>query len=250
MMSDGVRAVDISADFRLKDISEYRDWYEVDHPYPELVEEAVYGLPELGREDIAGAKLVANPGCYPTAAILAIAPAVSAGAHRIRCDRGREIGRVGHRPQGLGRLPLLGGKREPESLLDGRSQAHAGDRPGDAAAPTPSAEPRVTFIPHLVPMTRGILTTCYAPLKSGVSVDRPDAVVREAYESFYADAPFRPRDGSPAGDQAHIGQQRLPRVPDGRRQDGTARSGELHRQPGERCGRPGRAEYEPDVRHG
>ena len=54
----------------------------------------------------------------------------------------------------------------------------------------PSAEPRVTFIPHLVPMTRGILTTCYAPLKSGVSVDRPDAVVREAYKSFYADAPF------------------------------------------------------------
>ena len=79
MLSNGVRAVDISADFRLKDMSEYTDWYQVGHPHPELVEEAVYGLPELGREDIAGAKLVANPGCYPTAAILAIAPALKAG---------------------------------------------------------------------------------------------------------------------------------------------------------------------------
>ena len=189
MMSDGVRAVDISADFRLKDISEYRHWYQVDHPYPELVEEAAYGLPELGRDDIAGAKLVANPGCYPTAAILAIAPAISAGLIEsdVIVDAKSGVSGAGRKVsvdylysevnENLKAYSLGGHRHMPEVSQEMRRL-------------DPSAEPLVTFIPHLVPMTRGILTTCYAPLKSGVPVDRLDAVVREAYESFYADAPF------------------------------------------------------------
>ena len=189
ILSNGVRAVDISADFRLKDISEYGDWYQVDHPYPELVEEAVYGLPELGREDIARAKLVANPGCYPTAAILAIAPAVSAGLIEtdVIVDAKSGVSGAGRKVsvdflysevnENLKAYSMGGHRHMPEVVQEIRRL-------------DPSAEPRVTFIPHLVPMTRGILTTCYATLKPGLPHGGLQAAVREAYESFYEDAPF------------------------------------------------------------
>jgi N-acetyl-gamma-glutamyl-phosphate reductase len=189
ILSNGVRAVDISADFRLKDISEYRDWYEIDHPYPELVEDAVYGLPELGRDDIAGAKLVANPGCYPTAAILAIAPAVSAGLIEadVIVDAKSGVSGAGRKVSVDYLYSEVNENLKAYSMGGHRHMPEIGQ---EMRRLDPSAEPRVTFVPHLVPMTRGILTTCYAPLKSGVSADRPEAVVREAYESFYADAPF------------------------------------------------------------
>ena len=196
MLSNGVRAVDISADFRLKDMSEYTDWYQVDHPYPELVEEAVYGLPELGREDIAGAKLVANPGCYPTAALLAIAPAVSAGLVEadVIVDAKSGVSGAGRKVsvdflysevnENLKAYSMGGHRHMPEVVQEMRRL-------------DPSVEPRVTFVPHLVPMTRGILTTCYAPLKPGVSREGLGSAVREAYESFYADAPFAHLAASP-----------------------------------------------------
>ena len=190
MLSNGVRAVDISADFRLKDMSEYAEWYQVDHPHPELVEDAVYGLPELGREDIAAAKLVANPGCYPTAAILAIAPALKAGLIEadVIVDAKSGVSGAGRKVsvdylysevnENLKAYAMGGHRHMPEISQEMRRI-------------DPSTEPRVTFIPHLAPMTRGILATCYAPLKSGVSSgDGLEAAVREAYESFYADAPF------------------------------------------------------------
>ena len=79
VVADGIRAIDISADFRLKRVDEYEEWYKAVHPCPEYLEEAVYGLTELNRDDVASARLVANPGCYPTAAILALAPALKAG---------------------------------------------------------------------------------------------------------------------------------------------------------------------------
>ena len=79
LINQGVKAIDISADFRLKDIAEYEEWYGAKHPYPDLVKEAVYGLPELNRDPISRARLIANPGCYPTSAILALAPAIYEG---------------------------------------------------------------------------------------------------------------------------------------------------------------------------
>ena len=189
MMTDGVRAVDISADFRLKDISEYRDWYQVDHPYPDLVDEAVYGLPELGRDDIAGAKLVANPGCYPTAAILAIAPAVSAGLIEsdVIVDAKSGVSGAGRKASVDYLYSEVNENLKAYSMGGHRHMPEIGQ---EMRRLDPSSEPRVTFIPHLAPMTRGILATCYAPLKPGVSGDRPEAVVREAYEDFYDDAPF------------------------------------------------------------
>ena len=189
MMSDGVRAVDISADFRLKDISEYGDWYQVDHPYPALVEEAVYGLPELGRDDIARAKLVANPGCYPTAAILAIAPAIGAGLIESDVIVDAKSG-----VSGAGRKVsvdfLYSEVNENMKAYSMGGHRHMPEIAQEMRRLDPSAEPRVTFIPHLAPMTRGILATCYAPLKPGVPGDDTEGVVREAYRSFYADAPF------------------------------------------------------------
>jgi N-acetyl-gamma-glutamyl-phosphate reductase len=189
MLSNGVRAVDISADFRLQDMSEYADWYQVDHPYPELVEDAVYGLPELGREDIAGAKLVANPGCYPTAAILAIAPALKAGLIEADVIVDAKSG-----VSGAGRKVsvdfLYSEVNENLKAYSMGGHRHMPEISQEMRRIDPSAEPRVTFVPHLVPMTRGILATCYAPLKPGVSGEGLEGVVREAYESFYADAPF------------------------------------------------------------
>ena len=79
LVESGVKSIDISADFRLKDASEYEQWYGVTHPKPQLLEESVYGLPELNRGEIRSATLVANPGCYPTGAILALAPAIREG---------------------------------------------------------------------------------------------------------------------------------------------------------------------------
>src|SRR4030042_1831879 len=79
LLKKGIKVVDISADFRLKDASEYPVWYEFTHPAPSLLQEAVYGLPELYRSQIAAARLVANPGCYPTSALLALAPLVKEG---------------------------------------------------------------------------------------------------------------------------------------------------------------------------
>ena len=189
ILSDGIRAVDISADFRLKDVSEYRDWYEADHPYPELVEEAVYGLPEMGRDDIARARLVANPGCYPTAAILAIAPAVSAGLIEadVIVDAKSGVSGAGRKVSVDYLYSEVNENLKAYSMGGHRHMPEIGQ---ELRRLDPSAEPRVTFIPHLVPMTRGILTTCYAPLKPGAAGSRPEAVVREAYESFYADAPF------------------------------------------------------------
>ena len=79
LLKQGIKVVDISADFRLKDAAQYRQWYGSAHPAPELLKQAIYGLPELHRSQVASAQLVANPGCYPTVAILALAPAVKAG---------------------------------------------------------------------------------------------------------------------------------------------------------------------------
>ncbi len=82
LIKKGVKVIDISADFRLKDASEYPAWYEFAHPAPDLLREAVYGLPELHRSAIAKARLVANPGCYPTSALLALAPLMKEGSYQ------------------------------------------------------------------------------------------------------------------------------------------------------------------------
>lgn len=186
----GVPVIDLSADFRLKDAAEYEAWYKVAHPAPELLATAVYGLPELHRDRLRGATLVAAPGCYPTGALLALAPAFREGiiegdiivdAKSGISGAGRSLGLTYHFPEandGVSAYGLDGHRHQPEI-----TQELALLREGPS--------PRVTFVPHLIPMSRGILTTCYAPLAPGrLTPGREKEEVRRLYEDFYANEPF------------------------------------------------------------
>ncbi len=184
-IDDGVPAVDISADFRLKDLPTYESWYKVDHPCPNYIETAVYGVPELHRSEIKQTKLVANPGCFPTGTVLALAPAVQAGiveSHVISdCKSGVSgAGRSAKLEYGFSELndnfsayALSGHRHEPEMSQELSALSSDGDV-------------NVTFVPHLAPMTRGILGTHYAKLSKDVSQADVDAI----YRDFYADEPF------------------------------------------------------------
>jgi N-acetyl-gamma-glutamyl-phosphate reductase len=183
-LQKGVKVVDISADFRLKDPALYEQWYGFKHPAPQLLKEAVYGLPELHRTEIAKARLIANPGCYPTSAILALAPAVKAKliGKDIFIDSKSGV-------SGSGRSLSLD-THYSEVNEDTSAYALEGHRHMPEIAqelmglnPTP---PSITFVPHLVPMTRGILSTCYAPLVKKIS----EKELKKLYKDFYKGEPF------------------------------------------------------------
>ena len=188
----GLPVVDISADFRLHDAAVYSEWYGGEHPAQDLLPDAVYGLPELHREAIKGAKLIANPGCYPEGAILALAPAVKAGiiGPEIIVDSKSGVSGAGRGPkQNL----QLGEAGESVSAYGLDGHRHWPEIHQEVAAIWPEgATPKITFTPHLIPMTRGILTTAYAPLVSGALPDGEAAktAVREVYDQFYSDEPF------------------------------------------------------------
>ena len=189
LLEQGVKVVDISADFRLKQADVYREWYGVDHPDPTYLEEAVYGLTELNRDAVADARLVANPGCYPSSAILALAPAIQNGliGSDIIVDSksgvsgaGRTLSMTTHFSEvneNVMAYSVNGHRHLPEISQELDSIA------GDPV--------NLTFLTHLIPMTRGILSSCYAPLRSDLAQD-PDASerVRRVYQEFYADDAF------------------------------------------------------------
>lgn len=184
LINKGIKVVDISADFRLKDASQYQRWYGFSHPSPQLLKEAAYGLPELHRAEIASAKLAANPGCYPTSAILALAPAVKAkliGADII-IDSKSGI-------SGSGRSLNLGSHyaeaNEDTSAYALEGHRHLPEITQELMGLNPQP-PSITFVPHLVPMTRGILSTCYAPLAKKMG----EKELRKLYADFYKDEPF------------------------------------------------------------
>jgi N-acetyl-gamma-glutamyl-phosphate reductase len=181
------KAVDISADFRLQDVPMYEHWYG-DHPAPELIPEAAFGLPELHADKIRKARLVANPGCFSTAAILGLAPIAHLIESNVIVDGKTGIsgaGRSGKVEYNFSEINencsaygLKGHRHLPEmeqelGLL--RSEGNGDLGPLD-----------ITFIPHLVPMTRGILDTCYARLTDEMSQEE----LTRLYESFYAETPF------------------------------------------------------------
>jgi len=187
----GLPVIDLSADFRLKDVAEYERWYKTEHPRPQLLQEAVYGLPELHREEIVGCQLVANPGCYPTSAILALAPAVKAGLIEgdIVVDSKSGASGAGRSP-GLTTQLAEAGEGISAYALDGHR--HLPEIVQELALLAEGPAPRVTFVPHLLPTARGILSTCYAPLAAGIAggLEEPARAVRQAYEDFYRDEPF------------------------------------------------------------
>jgi N-acetyl-gamma-glutamyl-phosphate reductase len=182
-LAAGARVVDMSADFRLNDPGLYVTWYRQEHPAPHLLAEAALGLPELHAGEIKDARLVAVPGCYSTAAILALAPAASAGL------LGPDVvvdGKSG--VSGAGRSPGLGTHfSEVDESVNAYALAghrHLPELQQELEALNGGDPPRVTFVPHLVPMVRGILQTCYFDLTG------PLADLQEVYREFYAGQPF------------------------------------------------------------
>lgn len=184
LLDNGARVIDLSADFRLADEATYAAWYQ-EHTAPSLLAEAVYGLPELNRARIGDARLVANPGCYPTSAALALAPLLTGGridpasiiidskSGASGAGRGAKIGSLycevneGFKAYGL---PKHRHTPEIEQTLSGL-----------AGQPI-----TVNFTPHLIPANRGILSTCYASLTGSVDVDE----LHSLFRSRYAAEPF------------------------------------------------------------
>ena len=186
LLERGVKVVDISADFRLKDAAEYDNWYGFTHPAPELLEEAVFGLPELHRSKVSKAQLVANPGCYPTGAILALAPAVKAGITETEIIVDSKSG-----VSGAGRTLKLGSHysevNEDISAYALEGHRHLPEITQELGLINKGKPLSVTFVPHLTPMTRGILSTCYAML----TADKMGAEeLQGLYRDFYKDEPF------------------------------------------------------------
>lgn len=182
----GRRVIDLSADFRLRDPAQYRQWYGHDHPAPELLPGAVYGLVEWQREAIREADLIANPGCFPTAAILALAPALAAGLIQpaIIVDAKTAISGAGRSPTRRVHFSETHDSIAPYNLGSHRHLPEMVNLLGDLMPA--SDPPQITFVPHLVPMSRGILATCYATLQAGVTI----ADLTAAYQARYAGEPF------------------------------------------------------------
>jgi len=179
------RVIDLSADFRLPDRDLYTQWYNQPHPAPELLPEAAYGLCEWQRDALRTANLIANPGCFPTAAILALAPALSAGliTPQIVVDAKTGITGAGRSPSRRVHFAETHDSITPYGLAGHR---HLPEMEHMLAALAPETAPQITFVPHLVPMNRGILATCYATLLPSVRATQ----VMDAYQTCYAGEPF------------------------------------------------------------
>ncbi len=188
------KVVDLSADFRLKDAAQYEQWYGTTHPHPSLLKTAVYGLPELHREEIRRASLVASPGCYPTAAILQLAPLVSRGL----VQPGSIVIDAKSGVSGAGRSPSL-----PYHFPEAHESIEAYKVGTHRHQPEIEQElkAQVVFTPHLVPMNRGILSTAYCRLTE--SVDRGRLL--SLYREFFKGEPFvRLEEGERSANPRHV----------------------------------------------
>jgi N-acetyl-gamma-glutamyl-phosphate reductase len=189
LVDAGVRVIDLAADFRIKDVAEWEKWYGMSHAAPELVAEAAYGLPEMHREKIRNARIVANPGCYPTAVQLGFLPLVETGA----ADLDYMIADCKSGVSGAGR------KAEVHALFpEASDNFKAYGVPGHRHLPEirqglawgAGREVGLTFVPHLTPMIRGIHATLYVKLAKEVDL-------QDLYERRFKDEPFV--DVMPAG---------------------------------------------------
>jgi N-acetyl-gamma-glutamyl-phosphate reductase len=183
----GVPVIDMSADFRLRRVEEYEAAYGVTHPAPELLARAVFGLPELHHDEIARSRLVAAPGCHSTGVILALAPAFAAGLIEADVIADTKTGLSGAgRTLGLNLHFSEADENVAPYGLDGHR--HLPEMTQELGTLAEAPAPSITFVPHYTPMTRGILSTCYATLRSGVTIDREG--LKRVYREFYEAAPF------------------------------------------------------------
>jgi len=181
----GARVIDLSADFRLADPDTYQQWYGLQHPAPGLLDEAVYGLTEAAREQLVGARLVANPGCYPTSVLLALYPMLleSAVSGQVIVDAKSGVSGAGRTPKLATNFVEIAEDLRPYSI--GRAHRHLPEM--EAILATWSDwQPKLIFSPHLVPIARGLLSTLYVPLSSGWV----EAQLHDLFLETYADEPF------------------------------------------------------------
>jgi N-acetyl-gamma-glutamyl-phosphate reductase len=185
LLKAGVKVIDLAADFRIKDQATFEKWYKIPHTAPELLDEAVYGLVELNREQIRGARLIANPGCYPTTMQLGYYPLLKAGvidAGSLIVDAKSGVSGAGRKAE-IGTLfseasdnfkayGVAGHRHTPETSA--QLQRYTGDKVG------------LIFTPHLVPMIRGMFSTLYAKLTKPVD----NATLQGLFESAYKDSAF------------------------------------------------------------
>ncbi|MER3447883.1 MAG: N-acetyl-gamma-glutamyl-phosphate reductase, partial [Candidatus Dadabacteria bacterium] len=184
LIQSGARVIDFSADFRIKDAATYETWYKSKHAHRDLLEEAVYGLPEIYREKIKDARLVANPGCFSTGVILGLAPLVSKGLLKDSVIVDSKSGITG-----AGRAPSLD-VHYPEASESASACAAEGHRQKPEMEQELSnlggTSIGVTFIPHTIPMSRGILTTMYAKLIEKKS----EEIILKLYNQYYSGNSF------------------------------------------------------------
>lgn len=190
LVARGVRVIDLSADFRLSDVATYERWY-VPHPAPELLERAVYGLSELRREAIRTAWLVANPGCYPTAALLALAPLARAGAIAdVVIDAKQGVSGVGREASWVTHFSNVGENVIPYKVVAHRHTPEIEEQLALLGVTLP-----VQFTPHLVPIDQGELLTCYVTPSRTVEA----GWLEDLYEAAYADERFVDLVAAPPG---------------------------------------------------
>jgi len=191
LLAAGARVIDLAADFRLKSAAEWEKWYGMPHACPDLLPEAVYGLPEVHRARLSGARLVANPGCYPTAVQLGLLPLVEAGL----ADPARLIADCKSGVSGAGRKASVGmllcEASESFKAYNVSAHRHLPEIVQGLTAAARGGAVQLTFVPHLTPMIRGIHATLYATVADR-SVD-----LQALYEQRYANEPFV--DVMPAG---------------------------------------------------
>lgn len=180
-----VKIVDLSADFRIKDVATYESWYGIEHKSPQFIEEAVYGLCEINREDIKNARLIANPGCYPTCSTLSIYPLAKEGL----IDMSTVIIDAKSGTSGAGRGAKVDNLYcEVNENIKAYGVANHRHTPEieEQLSYASGEEVLLNFTPHLVPMNRGILITAYATLKKDVTYEEVKAV----YDKYYANEKF------------------------------------------------------------
>ncbi len=179
------KVIDLSADFRIKDVDVYEEWYQLKHPCPSYIKEAVYGLPELYRDKIKGARIIANPGCYPTCSILSVYPLVREGM----IDMNTVIIDAKSGTSGAGRGAKVDNLycevNENIKAYGVASHRHTPEIE-EQLSRAAKKDVKINFTPHLVPMNRGILVTAYASLIKNVTEEE----IRNVYRAYYKDETF------------------------------------------------------------
>ena len=188
-ISRGIKVIDLSADFRIKDPIEYEHWYKIKHPCPKYLDAAVYGLPEIHGSEIAKADLIASPGCYATAAILALAPIVKSDV-----ITGDIIIDAKSGVSGSGRSTSLethfSEVNESVSAYSVDGHRHLAEVTQELAFLNQVKSLKTTMLTHLIPITRGIMVSCYVPLENKGSNVYSKEEIKQIYKDFYRNKPF------------------------------------------------------------